>query len=97
MTADSKQTTDHEEIKRWAKDRGGKPAAVATTGSDNDPGILRIDFEGYGADADDPNSQLEEITWDDFFAKFEDNNLAFLYQEETAAGETSRFYKLVSR
>ena len=40
---------------------------------------------------------LEEISWEDFFEAFEDNSLAFVYQEETADGEESRFSKLVSR
>ncbi len=37
------------------------------------------------------------ISWDEFFEKFDENNLAFLYQEELASGETSRFFKFVKR
>lgn len=55
-------------------------------------GVLRIEFPGHGSD-----ESLEEISWDEFFEKFEENNLAFLYQEETAGGEESRFFKFVSR
>jgi hypothetical protein len=40
---------------------------------------------------------LEEIAWDEWLEAFEDNRLAFLYQEETKEGEESRFSKLVSR
>jgi len=36
-------------------------------------------------------------SWDNWFEKFEDNNLAFLFQERTADGKQSRFYKLVER
>ena len=32
-----------------------------------------------------------------FFDKFEEANLAFIYQEETADGELSRFCKFVDR
>ncbi len=90
MAASSKQTTDHETIRRWAEERGGKPARVSGTGDGDDPGVLRIDFAG-----DEDN--LEEISWDEWFEAFEENNLAFLYQEETEGGEESRFSKLVSR
>lgn len=40
---------------------------------------------------------LEEISWDDWYKTFEDRKLAFLYQEETAGGKESRFFKLVNR
>jgi len=90
--ARSKTTTDHDEIRTWAEARGGRPSRVRGTGDEEDPGMLRIDFPGYtGADA------LEEITWEEWFEKFDESGLALLYQEETAGGQTSRFFKLVSR
>ena len=54
--------------------------------------MLRIDFPG-GTGED----QLEHISWDDWFSKFDENGLAFLYQEQKASGEDSTFFKLVSR
>ena len=89
--AESKTTTAHDEIRRWAEARGGKPASVKGTGDGGDAGLLRIDFPGGEEDA------LEDISWDEFFEKFEEKNLALLYQEETAGGDESRFFKLVSR
>lgn len=87
----TRTTQDHDEIRRWAEERGGKPSHVKRTGSENDIGILRIDFPGYsGADT------LEEIGWDPWFEKFDERNLALLYQEETAGGERSNFNKIVS-
>jgi hypothetical protein len=88
--AESKTTTNHDEIRRWAEARGGHPAAVRDTGDGGDPGILRIDFG-------EPEESLEEISWDEFFRKFDENNLAFLYQEQTEGGGESRFNKFVSR
>ena len=35
-------TTDHDEIRRWVEERGGKPSRVKRTGGSDDPGILRI-------------------------------------------------------
>jgi hypothetical protein len=91
-THSSQMTTDHETIRKWVQERGGKPARVKRTGDKQDPGIIRIDFPGYSGDG-----SLEEISWEEFFEKFEDNRLALLYQEETAQGERSNFNKLVSR
>lgn len=88
----SKTTTDHEEIRKWVESRGGQPACVKGTGGQGDPGLLRIDFPGYsGADS------LEPISWDEFFAKFDERNLALVYQEKTGKGQKSNFAKLVSR
>ena len=87
----SDTTTDHDEIRRWAEERGGRPAKVKGTESgDDDAGILRIDFQ-------DPDDRLEEISWDEWFEKFDDAGLAFLYQDEKKDGETSTFFKLVNR
>ena len=41
--------------------------------------------------------QLEPISWDEWFETFEENDLAFLYQEQKADGEDSTFFKLVKR
>jgi len=83
----SATTTDHDTIRRWAEDRGGHPARVEGSG---EGGILRIDFG-------DPEERLERIDWDEFFRVFDENDLAFVYQEKTADGSTSRFNKLVDR
>lgn len=82
-------TIDHETIRNWASERDGVPATVADTGS---PGILRFDFPG-GAGED----ELTHIEWDEWFEKFEKENLALLYQDEKTSGEPSTFFKLVKR
>jgi hypothetical protein len=78
-------TKDHDAIRKWAEQRGGRPAKVKTGGKG---GILRIDFR-------EPDEDLEEISWDDFFAIFDENDLAFLHQDKTEDGKTSRFNKFV--
>ena len=91
----SKRTTDHEQIRKWVEARNGKPARVQGTGDTDDAGLLRIDFpEKESAEEDD---ELEEISWDEFFEKFDEKRLAFVYQDRTATGEPSRFNKFVSR
>jgi hypothetical protein len=92
MASDSHTTTDHDEIRKWVESNDGKPASVKGTESGDEAGVLRIDFPG-GASED----TLEHISWDDWFSKFEDSKLAFLYQSEKASGEKSTFFKLVNR
>jgi hypothetical protein len=91
MAQSSNTTTDHDEIQKWVEKRKGKPAHVKDSGKKGDEGILRIDFPPNDSD------RLEEISWDDFFEKFDKSNLAFLYQEKKADGEVSYFNKFVSR
>lgn len=92
MASESTTTTDHDEIRRWVEEHDGKPASVRGTEGSDEAGVLRIDFPG-GAGED----QLEHISWEDWFAKFEDQKLAFLYQQQKADGSDSTFFKLVSR
>jgi hypothetical protein len=90
--ATSKTTTNHDEIRKWAEARKAKPSCVKGTGKNDDPGLIRLDFPGYSG-----GDSLEEISWDEWFEKFDANGLALLYQEETKDGEKSNFNKLVSR
>ena len=85
-TSEAKVTTDQEEIRQWVEERGGHPARVKGTD------VLRIDYPDFSGE-----DRLEEITWETFFKAFEENNLAFLYQDETKDGKQSRFSKLVDR
>jgi hypothetical protein len=83
----SEATTDRETIRR-----GGEPAAVEGTGDDG-AGVLRLQFPDTREDHDD----LEPIGWNEFFEKFDEEDLAFVYQGEIEDGDTSRFYKFVDR
>jgi hypothetical protein len=86
--AAAKQTTDHEEIKRWVESHGGNPATVKRTRSKRDVGLIRIDFPGFSGEG-----SLEPISWDEWFSKFDAQGLAFLYQ----SGRNTNFNKLVRR
>ncbi|MDQ0453743.1 hypothetical protein [Rhizobium paknamense] len=83
----SQTTTDHDEIRAWVEERGGRPSVIRTEGKG---GVLRIDFG-------EKEEAFEEIGWEEFFEIFEASKLAFLYQDETQDGETSRFNKFVDR
>ena len=91
--SDDTITTDHDEIRSWAEARDGKPACVRGTGrSEGDPGILRIDLPGGAG-----RESLEHIDWDEWFEKFDEQQLAAVLQERKADGEESTFIKLVDR
>ena len=92
MSTEAQVTTNHNEIRQWVEERGGRPARVKGTNKGDSSGLLRIDYPGFSGE-----DTLETITWEEFFEAFESNNLAFLYQDETKDGKESRFSKLISR
>jgi hypothetical protein len=92
MAGESRTTTDHNTIRKWVEERGGKPATVKNTEKGGEAGLLRVDFPGYSGEG-----SLEDISWDEFFRKFDEKNLAFLYQDKTEGGQESRFCKFINR
>jgi hypothetical protein len=92
MGGESKVTTNHDEIRRWVEERGGKPATVKGTEKGSDAGLLRIDYPGFTGE-----DTLKAITWEEFFEAFDENNLTFLYQDKTKDGKLSRFSKFIDR
>ena len=87
-----KVTTDHGTIQHWIEQRGGTPARVKSTGDPSGGGMLRVDFpDRRGED------RLEPISLESFFETFDERELAFLYQDETADGHESRFSKFIER
>lgn len=91
--ASSHPLTNHDQIRRWAEARRAKPARVqGTERTKDDVGMIRLDFPGYSG-----AGSLEEITWEEWFEEFDENDLELIVQEETASGETSNFNKLVKR
>ena len=87
---EAKTTTDHKVIRKWIEERGGHPTVVKGTEGKDGEGILRVDFR-------EPDDKLEPIGWDEFFQTFDDRKLAFLHQDKTKDGKTSRFFKFVRR
>jgi hypothetical protein len=89
---ETKATTDHDQIKRWAESRDGKPATVRDTSRGEFAGLLRFKFPTI-----DDDDNLEEVSWDHFFDKFDNQELAMIYKDETKHGDTSHFFKFVSK
>jgi hypothetical protein len=87
----SQTTTDHDTIRRWAEERNASPTSVRGTGDDDEAGVLRLDFPGYSG-----KDRLEPISWEEFFEKFDEKKLEFLYQDRKKNGEPSNFFKLIT-
>jgi competence ComEA-like helix-hairpin-helix protein len=92
MAGERFMTTDHDTIRDWVETRNGKPSTVKSTHTEDDPGLIRLDFPGYSG-----GDSLEEISWDEWFEKFDESDLVLLYQETLADGGQSNFNKLISR
>lgn len=88
-------TRDHETIMAWVERRDGHAARVvglrddAVSDTQPDTGSLRIGFPGYASE-----EALEPMSWEDFFAAFEDAGLTFYYQETDANGQPSSVYRI---
>jgi hypothetical protein len=92
MAQQLKVTTDHKQIKQWVEDHDGRPAMVIGPGTQMGGGAVNIFFPDHGK-----NDQLEEITWNEFFDRFEENDLEFLYKDEATSDGESRYFKIIER
>ena len=85
----AERTRDHDKIRKWIEQRGGRPSVVRATAGKGGGGLLRIDFA-------EPDDALEQVDWDEFFRTFDENDLEFLHQDKTADGKLSRFSKFIA-
>ena len=86
MTNESRRhrTTDHRTIRSWVEARGGHPAVVRGAPGE-EAGVLRLDLPGGYAGQE----FLEPISWQDFFRRFDEKRLSFVYEDE------GRFFQFV--
>lgn len=73
-------TTDHNEIRTWFEARGGAPVLITNyeevaRGSEAEGDYLHISF-------DPSDKNMTEITWAEFFDRFETDNLALVYDSQ---------------
>jgi hypothetical protein len=78
-------TIDHMVIFEWARDRGARPS---TCEGDERPWPLVFSFGAVGAG-------LKEISWDRFFAEFDQADLAFVCTE--VDGKLDDSYQFIKR
>lgn len=82
-------TTHHEVIRRWARERGARPATIEGTERGGRPGVLTFDFPGYRS-----GGRLKQVPWTDWFRTFDGRRLNFIYQEQRSDGRQSNFFRV---
>jgi hypothetical protein len=87
-----RMTVDHAQIQEWVEERGGRPAIFNGEVIEDQDGVLRIDFHEHTA-----GQTLEPISWQEFFEQFEQQGLAFVYQDETSGDVPSRYFRFTRR
>jgi hypothetical protein len=92
VAVDRVRTTDHGEIRDWVVRHAGRPSVEAGTQGDGDIGRLRIDFAGRR-----PAAHLRPVGWDPWFAKFEAQGLALVYEPHAAVGTADTFCMFIKR
>ena len=81
-----KVTTDHEEIKSWAERSGGRPEVIDDPHAEADVVAPRIGFPHQPDDSQVSPRLVREVLWEEFFAHFEEQSLAFEFQEPMEPG-----------
>jgi hypothetical protein len=89
MVFQGKVTIDKGTMKQWIEAHHGWPALKVTSTPWEANRLLRIGFSGL-----EDQEQLLMITWEEFFRIFEQENLAFLYQDPPRS-ELSRSYSFL--
>jgi hypothetical protein len=87
-------TTNHKEIREWAKAQGGKPGMITHRDGQQDRVGIRINFPGK-ADERLLGSQqvIEEVGWEEFFRVFEAQDLIFVYASSNKQKDPSDRYR----
>ena len=86
-----KYITDYDEIRGWIEEHNGMPVTLkeASENGEESTDMLHVAFGTLSSD-------MEEMGWDEFFERFENENLALEYDDEAEEGETPSF-ELVDR
>lgn len=79
--------SDHQAVKRWVRQRGGRPAIRDDTRTER----LAIEFPGEDA------GELVRIDWAEFFAHFEMQGLALACDDDAGPEASEVGYALVDR
>ncbi len=80
-------STEHDTIRAWVEEHGGQPALTRRIPEVPGEGQLSLEFL---VDGQEP--ELITISWADFFQRFEDQHLAFIYEEGGPGGELTWYF-----
>ena len=92
-------TIDHQTIQNWAEHYKGVPQLIDYPNAGKDSQGLRIDFPGHTDDNDltDEHGVIRKISWDEFFQRFENLELAFEYLETVDTEQAANSYRFLKR
>lgn len=94
---DTRNLSDHAAIRAWVEERGGRPAVNEGLSQHDDASKLRLMFGDAGETGEGTAERFVPIDWDDWFARFDRENLALWVQDRNADGEVSRYYQITVR
>lgn len=84
-----KYTVDNKEIRGWVEAHGGMPVVLKEAVEEDEEGEESSDMLHISFDPNDIN--MEEMEWDEFFERFDNENLALVYDEITPEGTIPDF------
>lgn len=91
-----KVTTDHDEIKNWAEKHKAVPALIDDVDAGADKVGIRLDFPGDYDEKYLDEEDTHDIDWESFFKVFEEQELAFIYDNKLQS-DPSWGYKFIKR
>lgn len=85
-------TTDNDEIRTWIEDHDGVPVIIKGVVEDKgeSPEMLHVSFGPMSPD-------MEEMDWDEFFERFENENLALVYDDAEPLVEGTPDFEFTDR
>lgn len=83
-----KTTVNHEEIREWIERNGGEPMIIHGD-AESTGRVLAVSF---GA-----SRELTKITWEEFFTIFEQERLAFTYDDTASPDHAGAAYAFLNR
>jgi hypothetical protein len=91
-------TTDHDEIRDWVEHLNGKPQLIESPEAGAEKSGLRISFPGDKRDTFFGTSKIaRDANWGEFFAIFEDQELAFVYETNPNPNNLADSYRFAPR
>ena len=92
----AKTLTSREEIREWAAARGGNPMLMETPDGTGTRTLLQLTFGQYelntdGNEGPDRVGGFELVSWDDWFAALDANNLALRVSDDPSGGNEAEF------
>ena len=93
----ARMLTKHQDIRQWVEARAGNPMlAEMPDGMGGTRSLLQLTFGQEALNADenqgpDRPGGLELVSWDDWFAALDANNLALMVSDDPSGGNEAEF------